>query len=84
MNQELQRKVDPAYQVAKAIAATYYALMAGEDEAQARKLLQSQLPKDWKGIANTVFLDIKKSISKMISGKSLTTIIANTDQSASQ
>ena len=67
-----------------AIEKTYYALMAGEDEAQARKLLQSQLPKDWKGIANTVFLDIKKSISKVISGEYLTTIMANTDQSTSQ
>ncbi len=70
--------------VAMAIEKTYYALMAGEDEAQARKLLQSQLPKDWKGIANTVFLDIKKSISKVISGEYLTTIMANTDQSTSQ
>ena len=37
--------------------------MSGEDGAKAKKLLETQLPQDWKAISNKVFTDIQLSVS---------------------
>jgi hypothetical protein len=47
-----------------AIQTAYYALMAGQDAASAKKILQSMLPKKWISISDKVFTDIQTAVSR--------------------
>lgn len=61
MNEQLNSKPSSDYRVGRAITTTYYALMAGEDNAKAKNLLTKLLPKHWKPITNRIFSTIESS-----------------------
>ena len=50
--------------VSNAIAASYYALMSGQGNAKAKKILEGRLPSDWISIKNKVFADIRSAVLK--------------------
>lgn len=76
MNQELHTPLQASYhKVGKAIIVTYYALMSGIESSQAKRLLESQLPQDWKSIVNTVFTHIQSSITQFnVEGGGITAV----------
>lgn len=56
-----KKKEDTGSVVYRVLEIAYYSHMAGRDEATVMKLLRTNLPPAWKGMARQIFSDIRKS-----------------------